>query len=265
MKRWILRSLLFLLLLTLFVLLRTPAQHVVAYASPAIAPTVITKPSGTLWQGQAERLIHPQITLQQLQWDYRFFASLINGPGAALQANTSDGNASLNVHIGWLDLFSGGNSASLSDINAILPLSDLPLPPVAKSVPVNGDVISKLDGLKIQQGWPVTADGQIAIGDITYKDSKLWQLGAIIADVESIDSGISATLSSQSEYIDLNGVVELLHNGNYSVTADLQVDSRLPVVLRTMLIAAGKTQPNGRVRISYSGQVARPQANTPSN
>jgi|GEM_PF-2534139 len=260
MKRWILRSLLLLLLLTLFVLLRTPAHHVVAYASPAIAPTVISKPAGTIWKGQAEQLVHPQFRLNQLQWDYRFFASLMSGPGASLQGDTEDGTASLNAHIAWLDLFAGRSSVSLSDISAILPLTDLPLPPVAKSIPINGDVIVKLDRVIIEQNWPVAADGQVAVGDITYKDSKIWQLGAIIADVESIESGISATLSSQSEYIDLSGVFELRDDGSYSVTADLQVDSRLPVVLRTMLIAAGKTQPNGRVRISYRGQVARPQA-----
>lgn len=262
MKRWILRSLLFILLLTLFVLLRTPAQHVVAYASPAINPTVITQPSGTVWKGQATQLIHPQITLNNLAWDYRFFASLIKGPGVAVKADTSDGTASLNAHIGWLDLLSSNASASLTDISAILPLADLPLPAVAKSIPVKGDVISKLDLLTIDQNWPVAAEGQMAIGDITYKDSKVWQLGAIIADFETIEDGISANLSSQSEYLDLSGVATLREDGSYTVTADLQVDSRLPVVLRTMLIAAGKTQPNGRVRISYSGKVPRPQASS---
>lgn len=265
MKRWILRSLLFVLLLTIFVLLRTPAQHVVAYASPTISPMVISQPNGTVWKGQAAQLIHPQITLNNLAWDYRFFASLLKGPGVAVKADTSDGTASLNAHIGWLDLLRNSNSASLTDINAILPLSDLPLPPIAKSIPVKGDVISKLDILDINQGWPVAAEGQMAIGDITYKGSKLWQLGAIIADVETVEGGVSANLSSQSEYIDLNGVATLLEDGSYSITADMQVDSRLPVVLRTMLIAAGKIQPNGRVRISYNGKVARPQAANAGN
>lgn len=259
MKRWIFRSLLFLALLTIFVILRAPAQHAVAYASPAIAPTVITHPSGTVWKGQAAQLIHPQLILSKVVWDYRFFASLIKGPGVALNANTNNGNASLNAHIGWLDLLTATNSVSLSDISAILPLADLPLPPIARSIPIQGDVISKIQILEIEQNWPMVAEGQIAVGDIIYKDSKAWELGAIIADLETLENGISANLSSQSEYIDLTGVLELLHDGSYSITADLSVDQRLPIVLRTMLIAAGKTQANGRTRISYSGKIARPQ------
>lgn len=260
MKRWILRSLLFLALLSLFVILRTPAQHVVAYASPAIAPIVVTHPAGTAWKGSATQLIHPQLTLNNVTWDYRFFASLIKGPGVALKADTTDGHASLNAHIAWLDLFTASNSLSLTNISAILPLADLPLPAIAKSIPVQGDVISKIEMLDIENNWPMAAEGQIAIGDITYKDSKLWQLGAIIADLETLNNGVSANLSSQSEYIELNGVVQLLHDGSYSVTADLSVDNRLPIVLRTMLIAAGKTQPDGRTRISYNGKIARPLA-----
>lgn len=259
MKRWIFRSLLFLALLSLFVVLRTPAQHVVGHASPNIAPTVITYPTGTLWKGKASQLIHPQLTLNNVAWDYRFFASLIYGPGVALNADSKDGNASLNAHIGWLDLFAGNNLA-LSDINAILPLADLPLPAIARSFPVKADVIAKIQQLDIEQNWPVTAEGQIAIGDIIYKDNKTWQLGALIADLETLENGISAKLGSQSEYIELTGIAELLHDGSYNVTIDLSVDQRLPVVLRTMLIAAGKTQSNGRTRISYNGKIARPLA-----
>lgn len=260
MKRWIFRSLLALLLLLVFVALRAPAQHAVAYASAHIKPATISGSEGSIWNGRAARISHPDIQLLNVAWDYRALASLVSGPGYELHGQTNNGQFEGIAHVGWTHLNASGN-AKLSDANAVIPLSDLPLPPIAKSIPLSGDIIAKLAELNLEQQWPTRAEGQIAIADIQFKDKQLWQLGTLIADVETTDNGIKATLSSDSDHFGLQGVATLNHDGGYQITADLNLSSQLPIVLRTMLTASGKRQTDGSIRISYQGAVARPNAN----
>ncbi|MDD9893602.1 MAG: type II secretion system protein N [Gammaproteobacteria bacterium] len=260
MKSWIYRALAALALLLLFVALRAPAQHAVAYASANIKPAVISGSQGSVWNGNAERITHPQIQLNNVEWDYRFFASLFKGPGYVLNGNTNNGQFSGLAHVGWGQLSSAGN-AKLSDVNAIIPLSDLPLPAIARSIPLKGDIIAKLEQFTLAAQWPVEAEGQLAIADIRFDDKEVWQLGALIADLETTETGVKAKLSSASDYVNLSGVANLENDGSYQVTADLTVDNSLPIALRTMLIASGKRQADGSIRISYQGRVPRPQSN----
>lgn len=264
MKRWILRSLLLLLILLVFVLLRAPAKHAIAYASPHIAPTVISEPQGSVWQGQAAMAVHPQITLKNIAWDYRALASLFSGPGVSVSGNTNNGQFDLLAHVPWSQITQTG-SVKLRDINAIVPLSDLPLPAIARSFPISGDVILRLNTVTLEQQWPVAANGQIAVAGLQFNDKETWQLGTLVADIDTEDTGIKATLSSDSDYIQLQGIATLGHNGGYQVTADLNISDKLPVVLRTMLAASGKRQANGSIRLSFTGTLPRPvQANNPS-
>lgn len=259
MKRWLLRIALLLLLLLAFVIARAPAKHAIGYLSPSIKPTIISEPSGSIWRGQAGALHHPQIQLHNLNWDVNVLASLFSGPNAQLKANTENGEISGQAGLAWSQLGENG-SLSLQDLNGIVPLADLPLPAIAKSIPLNGDIIVRQTSADMEQQWPVAANGQIAIANLTFEDQQQWQLGTLIADLETIDNGIKATLSSDSDKIQLSGIATLQHNGSYSVTADLNLDNDLPVVLRTMLVASGKRQADGSIRISYQGQIARPPA-----
>jgi hypothetical protein len=256
MKKWILRGLLIVGLLLIMVLLRTPAKHVVSYASPSFHPAVASGISGSLWNGRIDTLQHPQMRLSNINWDYRALASLVNGPGVNVTGQSDNGQFDAQAHIAWLQLNKPG-SVDIQDLNAILPLADLPLPAIASAVPLSADVVAKLERLTLQAQWPTLAKGQVALADIQFKDKQNWPLGTIIADIDTIDDVIEATLSSDSEWITLQGLATLNPEGQYQVTADLQLSDQLPVVLRTMLAASGKRQTNGAIRISYQGKLPR--------
>lgn len=262
MKRWIFRALFLFLALLVLIILRAPAKHAVAYASPHIAPAVISSPQGSVWHGQAAAFVHPQITLNNLNWDYRALASLLNGPGFKLSGNTANGQFDTIAHLAWSQLATAG-SATLGDTQAVIPLADLPLPAIARSIPLTGDLILTLDEAVIDAQWPTEATGRLVLAALQFTDTKVWELGELVADLESVEGGINANLSSDSDYINLQGVAFLGHDGSYRITANLNLDSRLPIVLKTMLIAAGARQADGSTRISYQGQVPRPNAATP--
>lgn len=264
MKTWIFRSVSLLLILLAFVLLRAPAKHAIAYTSVHIAPIVVSEPHGTVWQGRAAMIIHPKITLNNIAWDYRALASLIRGPGVALTGETNNGQFDLLAHVPWTQVTQAG-SVKLQDINAIVPFADLPLPALARSFPITGDVISRLNTVTLEQQWPTAADGQIALANLQFNDKETWQLGTLIANIETEENGIKAALSSDSDFIQLQGIATLGHNGSYQVTADLNISDQLPLVLRTMLAASGKRQANGSIRLNISGTLPRPaQSNNSS-
>lgn len=264
MKTWMIRGLLLLGLLLILVWLRAPAKHAVGYYSADISPTVIAGVSGTVWDGQAQQISSPYIQLNNVRWNYRALASLFSGPGVHITGNTNNGQFDGQAHIGWLQLNENG-SATITDLTALIPLSDIALPAAARSVPLTGDIIAKLDEFAIEQQWPSSANGQIAIADIQFQDQQRWQLGTLVADLETVDDVIEAKLSSESDFIQLQGVASLSPDGSYQLTADLNLSSNLPIVLRTMLAASGKRQSDGSIRISYQGQVPRPATNTASD
>lgn len=217
--------------------------------------------AGTIYKGTAGLLVTPQITLNNLSWEWQpgdiFSADL----GYQLKAHTENGKVAANASVPMSQLILGAIAdASATQVRGSVPLSDLPLPEIAKSVPLDADLLLNLDSVAMTDQFPSEATGSIILGNINFTlGDEVTSIGAIFADLSTQESGeIVADLSSDGDLIDLAAVAKLQTDGRWSVQGTLVLSDDLPPVLFPVFGAAGKRQPDGSYLIAHNGQLPKP-------
>lgn len=251
---------------TLFVVAKIPADFVWHKANVPQQQAKLYDISGTIYNGQAGLLVTPQIILNSLSWTWQPSSLLGAKIGYALTAQTENGKASALAKLPLTELVSGAvHDASAVAIRGTIPLIDLPLPAIARSVPLDADLLLNLDSLAITDLFPSEATGSVILGGIRFAmGDETIPIGALFADLSTQESGeIVADLSSDGDMLDLAAVAKLQPDGRWSVEGTLVINDNLPPVLFPLFGSVGKRQADGSYLIAHNGQLPKPalQAN----
>jgi hypothetical protein len=244
-----------------FVIAKIPADFAWHKANVPQQQAKLYDIAGTLYNGTAALLVTPNITLNTVSWEWRASKLLTADIGYLLKAHTENGKVSANASVPLSQLLIGAVSdASASQIRGTVPLADLPLPKIAKSVPLEADLLLNLDSLEITDQFPSEATGSIILGNITFTlGDEITLIGAIFADLSTQESGeIVADLSSDGEMLDLAAVAKLQTDGRWSVEGTLVLSDDLPPVLFPVFGSIGKRQRDGSYLIAHNGQLPKP-------
>lgn len=252
---------------TAFVVAKVPADFAWHKANMPQQQAKLYDIAGTIYNGTAGLLVTPKITLNTLSWKWQPGNLLSADIGYLIKAHTENGKVSANASVPLSQLLLGAISdASASAVRGTVPLSDLPLPEIAKSVPLEADLLLNLDSLAITDQFPSEATGSIILGNINFTmGDEITSIGAIFADLSTQESGeIVADLSSDGDMLDLAAVAKLQTDGRWSVEGTLVLSDSLPPVLFPVFGSMGKRQPDGSYLIAHNGQLPKPamQANT---
>lgn len=258
------------LLLTLsygaFVISKVPADFVWHKANVPQQQAKLYDIAGTIYNGSAGLLVTPQITLNTLSWKWQPSDLLATDISYNVKAQTENGKVSANLGVPISQLLIGAvNDANATHIRGTIPLGDLPLPPIARSVPLDADLLLNLDSLEITDQFPSEATGSVILGNIEFAmGDEVTSIGAIFADLSTQESGeIVADLSSDGDMLDLAAVAKLQTDGRWSVEGTLVISDNLPPVLFPVFGSVGKRQSDGSYLIAHNGQLPKPamQAN----
>jgi len=236
------------LLAYLFFLVWTlPADRAVAMVRKQLPQLQLSGVTGTAWSGRAAALQYKTQQLSRFQWHLNPFA-LITGRvefDFTFDGGGRTGMATLARRL--------GGALVLSDAQATLPMAEV-APLLGAPLPLNGLLEAKLDELTAVGGMV-----QSATGELHWRQAAITEpaqkLGDFSAQIVTEDAGIRAQIRDEGGPLQLEGTLRLINDGNYQFNARAAVRDPQQAMLRQVLQAAGRQEPDGRVVLEYSGHL----------
>ena len=236
---------------SVFLVITLPAKLALSYL-PLPPQVVISQVTGTIWHGQAEKVLYDNIDVVDLVWDTSFMAMLTGSIEANVQFGRGKRSLRGNGDVGYN---SNGGYAKNVTVQAnsewLLMATNIPVP-----VTTSGEV--KLEVSEAQQGQPWCE--QLS-GKLTWSNAGIQSLiGNIIVDSAvanlSCESGtLVANIKQASSQLRLSGMAKLAAGNKYSLSAVLVPSNELPESIRTNLRYIGKPNAKGEYQLNYSGRI----------
>jgi hypothetical protein len=233
----------------LLVLVTTfPAARAVNFLEQQVTGLMLTSVSGTVFSGQAGRVVHNGQDLGPVSWSFRPAALLL---GRIEYRVTLDG-----------PLFQGSGylgTALGADIIAHDLVGELQADPLVNRhlpVPVEttGTVTLALDSMKVRDGFATELSGIIHWTEAAILEPVALSFGKVEVNLGSSGDTITARISSPGADAAVSGDLALLAAGEYRLQLVLKPGAETDPGFADMLASYGKPQPDGAFLITDSGK-----------
>lgn len=202
---------------------------------------------GTIWKGRAQVLQVANAGIGAIEWDVRLLPLFTARVEADVRMKRSDGFAETKV------VLSPG-ALRFEALTASLPLSVLP----ATALPGGwtGTANLKFAQLKLENGWPVDADGTLDVLNLTGPARRPANLGnyRVVFPPSAATTGtLTGALSDLGGPLQLNGKLELKPDRSYLVDGMIATRPDAPRDVVNALQFLGAPDAQGRRPFSVSG------------
>lgn len=209
-------------------LLFFPAR--VAYHWFAPADVQLSGMHGSVWHGGASEGSVRGIYLRELQWQIRPASLLRASLAYAIKSKLAAGFVETD-----LALSASGNIV-LTALSASLPLSELQS---VSGIPgLQGALSAEFSELRIADGLPIGAAGRIRIARLTVPFVFRDALGDFVAEIQTRDGGIVASLEDVAAVFDLAGSLQLSGDRSFQLLGQIGITANTPASLRQFLGAS---------------------------
>jgi len=208
--------------------------------------------SGSIWQGNINRVIVNNITLRDVNWQAQITSLLSGDAEIAVQFGRGKNSLRGDGVLGY-----NGDGAFARDFllrttsGWLINSANVALP-----VTVKGDV--KLQLTKVSQGlpWCQELEGQLS-WDKASVDSLLGlvEVGAAKAKLSCDNGKIAVDVKQNSSHLRLSGKATLGEQRRYRFTGALVPGNELPKAIRSNLGYVGKVNSKGEYKLNYSGRL----------
>jgi general secretion pathway protein N len=230
----------------LFALFTLPARVALSWLAPDEISTAGV--SGTLWEGRAEVVQIRDALLGGIEWDLHVLALFTGRLSADVKLTRTDGFAQTALTL------KPGGTIGFEQLTASLPLRALP----AGVAPGGwtGTVNIKLDGLTLDEGWPISAAGTIEVRDVTGPANQPVNRGSYkiaLPAQTSTPGALSGDLSDMGGPLQVTGTVQLKPDRSYLIDGLVapRPDAPADVVKTLQFLGPGDAQ--GRRPFSVAG------------
>jgi general secretion pathway protein N len=201
---------------------------------------------GSIWQGNASEASLHGVYLRELHWQIRPWQLLTATLAYSVKSKFASGFLEADVAAGAAGVL------TVSNLSAAVPLAELQ--PVLGMPGIRGNLSVQVKALRIKDGLPIAADGDVTIAGLAvpfvYRDA----LGDFRAEFFTQDAAVVASLEEVDALIDLAGSLQISADRNYRLLGQLGVTDRTPVALRQYLGASlGTPDARGRHEFRLEG------------
>ena len=229
-----------------FVLVSVPATFVLSFVK--LPKNVsLSGVKGTIWQMSVEEIIHPQVTLTNVQAQLSFWSLLKANPSIDL----SFGDAFSRGPSGKLTVAGLFADISLFDAEVMLSARDIiPYLPLPIALDASGDINVTIKEFVV--GQPIC---QQAIGSMSWRKASISALNETVqlgdlAAILSCEQGALAVTLDQKNNLGVSFVAYFRTKG-VSGNGYLKPAENFPEKLKAALPFLGKTDNQGRYRLSF--------------
>jgi general secretion pathway protein N len=208
---------------------------------------------GTVWSGSAAIGSVGNIGFHALEWRLRPWRLLLARASGQLQGRFADGFLTTNLEAGLSQVaFSDLQvTTSLAGLQDVLPLGG-----------VEGIVSANFASLRIEDDWPVEADGEVRIGELAVPP--LMAPGAALIDLGNLRIRFSASeppnllgaFEDQGGPLEVSGVVRISPDRSYVIEGTARSRPEAPDTLRQGLeIMTAPPDADGLRAFNFSGSL----------
>jgi hypothetical protein len=232
----------------LILLTNFPATRAVHFLEQQIPGLTLQSVSGTVFSGQAGRVVHSGQDLGPVSWSFRPAALLL---GRVEYRITLDGP--LFQGSGYLGT---GLGAEFSAHDVVGELQPDTLVNAYLSVPMEttGSVSLTLDTLKVSDGFPAEISGIMRWSEAAILEPVKLSFGKVEVNLGSSGDAIAAGISSAGGATAVSGELTLLAAGEYRLQLLLKPGPETDPGFTDMLESYGKPQADGAFLITDSGE-----------
>lgn len=241
------------------VLIHAPAADLYGWFAPKGAAVQLYGLDGNLGEGRAQALgLNGRPVLQSLHWQFQpWWLPLLR---AAF--HVSGGGSDLDID-GRVSLVFGGvnlaNTKVTGGLKALLGVAGFPF------LPVDGQARLDLDSLKLRQGFPQSASGNLEMHGLSFAMGKsplaLGDFKAVISTerpttgTTGVDT-IKLVISTLSGPLDASGEVHLQVDRNYDYDLQVKAKDGADPALRNMLQTLGQPDVSGYYHMRNRGKLS---------
>lgn len=213
------------ILFIVFLIANTPAAQVIPRL-PLPNTVSISGVSGTIWAGNASRVIYKGMQVSNVDWKMSVLPLLIGRISLSVDGGSVRDAEQISLK-GDISLSPGGITSSDTTLYAPIPLLlsqvQLPLPVLASGrVRINiAELDYQTDGCKTLQG-----EGYWLNGGVAGLQQQI-QLGDFTTQI-SCDNGPVIVTSIPDNSLNLSGTATIPHKGNVTVSGKFKVSDELP-------------------------------------
>lgn len=173
---------------------------------------------GTVWSGRAALGSAGTVGLRDIRWQVRLAPMFRARLGGRLQADLGDGflRTDIRLDAGGVTLTGLSATGRLSSLAGTLPIAG-----------IRGRISATLTELVIRDGWPVAAQGQVRLGQLTVPslvDSETIALGDYLVTLSGT-GGLRGAFEDQGGPLEVSGSAELTASGDYRIGGAVRVRS----------------------------------------
>lgn len=233
-------------------LVQAPAAIVYGWtlARQADAPLRLFGVEGSVFSGSAVQVARGNQTVaSELNWTLRPWSLLLGR--ASYRLSTTSAPVILDGEVGV-----GLGGTRVSGLKASGELRALAAAAGQAFVPVTGQIGLDLQHLRLRDGWPSQAEGQLRVIGLSWSLAREpVALGDYQAEVRTEDQDLVALVSTLRGELDVNGDLRLKPDRGYELNLQLRPRPQAPPMVVNLLRSLGTPDPQGYYRLRRNGQV----------
>jgi general secretion pathway protein N len=199
----------------------------VAYKWFALENLKLSGISGSIWHGNATQGSAGGIYLKNVKWNLEPLTLLAGKLEFSINSNPASGFLDVNVALN-ID-----GSVTMSDVAAAVSLSALQ--DVLPFDRIQGDLTLQFSHLVITDGLPSEATGILNIENLISLYLSPKPLGNFRVEFQTTNDGISASVESISDMLDLTGIITLTVDRNYQFIGQIRTKASTPLSITQQL------------------------------
>lgn len=204
---------------------------------------------GTVWSGQAALGSAGALGLNDIRWQARPWSFLLARPGAHVEASLGNGFLRADIGVGANEIVVSGLTASfsVSALEAVIPVGA-----------IRGELSVLLDEMVLVGNWPVSATGELRLGQLTVPSllgGESFNLGNYVVTLSGSD-GLHGEFEDRGGPLQVRGSVELSPEGGYEFQGFVQTRPEAAVELtRGLELMTGVPDETGMRPFSFTGTI----------
>lgn len=214
--------------------------------------------SGSVWSGQAGLGVIQGQSVKDVEWNLRPWSLLLGqvGLGWSFRLPDSVGNQGFGRGITSMGL---GGSLNFSELEMNLPLIEAAKLAGMSALRPSGSISLNLQDVEWDGQSLVSATGRVVWRDAGVSLIKPVSLGDLTMTLETENNEIKGHISDNGGPLSIDAVLNLKADGAYQVngTLDARNDPSGDNSLKNTLRSMGTPGPDGKVKINYTGTLAR--------
>lgn len=233
----------------LILLVTIPANRASQLLEEKFAGLSLQGVTGTIFSGQAARVVIQDLGLGPVSWSLRPWALFLGRLEYRIKVRdaTLQGDGAVGLGLGG-DLFVHDLTAELQPdplVNHFAPVA----------VKTTGQVSLLIDSLELSDGFPRELAGLVSWSDASILEPVDLSLGQVEMVLSRVEEGIVGNLSNTSGATAVSGDLSLAPAGQYRINLLLTPGAATSPDIMELLTSFGEPKPGGAYLITDSGQL----------